>query len=218
MIFQENKIQELQKIIEEQKTKWKTIVWTNGCFDLLHPGHLETFRKAKEIWDILVVWLNWKNSPYWKTKPWRPINDENFRAKMLEWLENVDYIYIFNDETPFRPVDILKPDFVLKWGDYYIKEITEDFTKWVLVDKKKLLKNFNEIVEKKLVDKKENLIDITKIYSYFVENNLFEDLKNYPWFMQEGYVNVQNWWKVILVPVVWDYSTTKIIEKILQVY
>jgi len=123
MIFQENEINKLKEIIKQKKKEWKTIVWTNGCFDLIHPWHLETFKKAKELWDILIVWLNWKDSPYWKTKPWRPINDEEFRSKMLEWLKDVDFIYIFNNETPVKPVEILQPDFVLKWWDYIQESI-----------------------------------------------------------------------------------------------
>jgi len=213
-IFQEEEINQLQEIIKKQKSQWKTIVWTNGCFDILHPGHLETFKKAKEIWDILIVWLNGDKSPYWKTKPGRPINDEKFRSKMLEGLKYVDYIYIFNDETPTRPVDILKPDYVLKGGDYYINKISEDFIRWLSYDKKQIIKQFNEIVESKLVKKEGWIIDITWIYKFFVEHNLFDKLRLYPWFMQEGYINVKNGWKVILVPVVWWYSTTKILEKI----
>jgi len=154
MIFQENKLNILKEKIEQLKSQWKTIVWTNGCFDILHPGHLETFKIWKglksilkrseerknykkeiakndknEILEndvILIVWLNWDKSPYWKTKPGRPINDENFRAKMLEWIKYIDFVYIFNDETPAKVVDILKPDIVLKGGDYYIKRIPED--------------------------------------------------------------------------------------------
>ena len=213
--FQENEINQLKEIVDNLKKQWKTIVWTNGCFDIIHPGHLETFKKAKEIWDILIVWLNWDKNPYWKTKPWRPINDEIFRNKMLEWIKYVDFIYIFNDENPAKAVDVLKPDYVLKGWDYYIKEISDDFIRWLTEDsKKEKIKLFNEIVEKELVYKKNWIIDITWIYKYFIKNNLLEIAKNTKWFMPEWLVNVKNWWNVVLVPIVGNYSTSSIVEKI----
>jgi len=132
--FPENELEILENIIEKHKNNWKSIIWTNWCFDILHPGHIETFKKAKEIADILIVWVNWKDSPYWKTKPWRPINNEKFRTKMLDSLKFVDYVYIFNDKTPEKPVGILKPDFVLKWWDY-IQESAKNYTKevnWII--------------------------------------------------------------------------------------
>jgi len=213
--FQENEINQLKEIVDNLKKQWKTIVWTNGCFDIIHPGHLETFKKAKEIWDILIVWLNWDKNPYWKTKPWRPINDEIFRSKMLEWIKYVDFIYIFNDENPAKAVDVLKPDYVLKGWDYYIKRISDDFIRWLTKDsKKEKIKLFNEIVEKELVDKKNWSIDVSWIYKYILENNLGDDIKIIKWFMPEGLINVKNWWKVVLVPVVGNYSTSSIVEKI----
>ncbi len=209
MIFQELQINNLKEIIENNKKEGKTIVWTNGCFDLIHPGHLETFKKAKELWDILVVWLNWKDNPYWNTKPWRPINDEEFRAKMLAWIKYIDYVYIFNDENPAKAVDILKPHYVLKGWDYYIKELkieNKNFEDKIL--------EFNKIVEKKLVKKENSIIDITWIYKYFLENKLENEVKNIQGFMSEWLINVKKNWKVVLVPVLWNYSTTKIVDTI----
>lgn len=213
-IFKENELDELKQIIKNKKKAWKIIVWTNGCFDILHPGHLETFKKAKEIWDILIVWLNWDSNSYWKTKPWRPINDEKFRSKMLVWLRNVDYVYIFNDENPSKPVDELKPDYVLKWWDYYIKEIPEDFIQKIPEDKKFKIDKFNEIVEKELVKSWNWILDITWIYKYILENDLEEIAKKISWYMPEWLINVKNWWKVVLVSVIWNYSTTSIVEEI----
>lgn len=99
----------------------------------MHPWHMKTFEVAKNIeWKntIVIVWLNWDKNPYWKTKPWRPINDEKFRSIMLSNLKNIDYVYIFNDETPAKVVDILKPNYVLKWWDYYIKKISLESSFW----------------------------------------------------------------------------------------
>ena len=216
-IFKENELEELKQIIEKEKKDWKTIVWTNGCFDIMHPGHMKTFEIAKKIWwenTIVIVWMNWKNSPYWQTKPWRPINNEEFRSKMLASLKNVDYIYIFDDKTPARPVNDLKPDYVLKWWDYYIKEISKNKFKWISKDKLEKINIFNKIIEKELISKKNWIIDITWIYKYILENNLENIACKVKWFMSEWLVNVQNWWKVILVPIEWNFSTTSIVEKI----
>ncbi len=209
-IFQENELDNLKKIIEQEKNNWKTIVWTNWCFDIMHPGHMRTFEIAKNIWEntIVIVWINGKDSPYWKTKPWRPINDEEFRSKMLASLKNIDYIYIFNDTTPARPVNELKPNYVLKWWDYYIKELK------VESKKSKEIEKFNKIVEKELVKSWNWILDITDIYKYFIENNLIDIVKNISWFMEEWYINVKNWWKVVLVPIVEWCSTTNIVEKL----
>ncbi len=216
VIFQENELNKLKEILEKEKQDWKTIVWTNGCFDIMHPGHMKTFETARSIWwknTIVIVWLNWEDSPYWKTKPWRPINDEEFRSKILASLKNVDYIYIFNDKTPARPVEELKPNYVLKWGDYYIKKISEELIWWLSEDKKEKIKKFNSIVEKLVIN--ENwILDITWIYEYILENDLIDFTKNIKWFMKEGLVNVKNGWKVVLVPVEWNYSTSSIVEKI----
>ncbi len=216
-IFQENEIYELKEIINSLRSQWKTIVWTNWCFDILHPGHLETFKKARDLKKILnrseeeedsivIVWLNWDKNPYWKTKPWRPINDEIFRSKMLEGIKYIDFIYIFNDENPSRAVDILKPDYVLKWGDYYIWKEEEDV--W-----EEILSEFLDKIDK-LVVNKNWILDITWIYKYILENNLEEIARQLPWFMPEWLVNVKNWWKVVLVPLVANYSTTLIVKKI----
>ncbi len=82
---------------------------------------MKNFEVCKQLADIVIVGLNGDASPYWKTKPGRPINDENFRAKMLTHLKDVDYVYIFDDETPADPVDFLKPDAILKGGDYILE-------------------------------------------------------------------------------------------------
>jgi len=215
-IFKENELNQLKEIIEKYKNKWKTIVWTNGCFDIMHPWHMRTFEIAKNMSDdtIVIVWMNGKDSPYWKTKPWRPINDEDFRSQMLVSLKNVDYVDIFNDTTPARPVNELKPDFVLKGWDYYIKKIPEDFLKWLSENSKEKLENFNKIVGEKLIEPWNWILDITEIYKYFIENNLIWEIKSIPWFMEEGYINVKNWWKVVLVPIVEWCSTTNIVEKL----
>lgn len=116
-------IEEFKTIMVSLKKQGKKIIWTNGCFDILHPWHIETFRQAKEHWDILIVWLNWDKSPYWSTKPWRPINDENFRSQMLYAIRFIDYIYIYDEETPISIISSILPDILVKGWDYKLEEI-----------------------------------------------------------------------------------------------
>jgi len=187
MIFKD--INKLNEIIQKQKKAWKKVIWTNWCFDIMHPGHMSTFKKCKSLADIVVVWMNWDESPYWKTKPWRPINNELFRSEMLDNLKNVDYIYIFNDELPNWPVSLFKPDYVLKWWDY----ITEDI--------------------KEFAKEKDGIIDLTEAYKHLI-NKWEDENTNRAWFMPEGIINVANWWKVVVVPIVDWCSTTNIIDEL----
>ncbi len=187
MIFKD--LNKLQEIIQKEKDNWKKIIWTNGCFDIMHPGHMKTFNVCRKMADIIVVWMNWDASPYWKTKPWRPVNNEGFRSTMLDNLKNVDYIYIFDDNTPVEPVEVLKPDFILKWWDY-IQESIKDYA-----------------VEK------EGIIDLTKAYEYIIESWV-EKFEKEKWFMPEAVKSVENNWKVIIVPIVAWCSTTNIIDEL----
>lgn len=119
-------IRDLQLLAELGNTyrqQWKTIVWTNGCFDLLHPGHLKTFAEAKKLGDILVVWVNGDGSPYRASKPWRPINDEFCRTTLLDALSMIDVVFVYDEETPLLPIQALVPDVLLKGGDYIVEQI-----------------------------------------------------------------------------------------------
>lgn len=113
----------LKTIWTELKQQGKKIVWTNGCFDLLHPGHLKTFSEAKRYGEIVIVWINSDQSPYRATKPWRPIHHQQFRATMVDALADVDYVFLYDEETPLIPIRTLLPDILLKWGDYDIVSI-----------------------------------------------------------------------------------------------
>lgn len=114
---------ELIAFANECKKNSQTIAWTNGCFDIIHPGHLQTFAEAKKLADVVIVGLNADASPYFLNKPGRPINNEDFRANMLLGLKNVDCVYIFNRETPIEPIGAILPNFLLKGGDYKAEEI-----------------------------------------------------------------------------------------------
>lgn len=105
--------------------KWqgKKIVFTNGCFDILHLGHVEYLNKAKELGDILIVGVNSDVSPYWKTKPNRPINDEKARSLIVSSLMFVDAVVLFDEETPLDLISEIVPDVLVKGGDYVKKDI-----------------------------------------------------------------------------------------------
>ena len=115
----------LMSMLKAERASGRTVAWTNGCFDIIHPGHIETFRQAHRHADILVVGLNGDHSPYFRSKPGRPINDENFRAAMLAALGSVDHVYIFDDDVPLGPVMTLRPEIYLKGGDWDIEKIPE---------------------------------------------------------------------------------------------
>lgn len=108
----------LKKILNPLKKKGKRIVFTNGCFDLLHPGHLKSFADAKKHGDILVVAVNSDNSVKKIKGPNRPILDEKSRSTMVAALEIVDYVVIFNEDTPYELIKLLRPNILAKGGDW----------------------------------------------------------------------------------------------------
>jgi len=101
----------------------KTVVFTNGCFDVLHAGHVDMLKKAKEDGDILIVGLNSDSSIFGIKGPNRPINSFENRANVLAALEVVDYIIGFEEPTPYNLIKQLNPDVLVKGGDYSIEEI-----------------------------------------------------------------------------------------------
>lgn len=94
------------------------LAFTNGCFDLLHPGHLETFRFAKSKADKLVVAVNSDASVALQSKSHKPVNDIDFRKKMLAALEDVDFVVEFDEETPYNLIRTIAPDVLVKGGDW----------------------------------------------------------------------------------------------------
>ncbi len=101
----------------------KKIGFTNGCFDLLHLGHLEMLKQAKENCDYLIIGLNSDNSIKRLKGNFRPINDQRTRSKILESLEFVDEVRIFDDDTPLRLIKEISPDVLMKGGDYKENQI-----------------------------------------------------------------------------------------------
>ena len=109
---------ELQKIVEALKRKGKKIVFTNGCFDILHIGHTRCLEEAKRLGDTLVVGLNSDRSVRSIKGPPRPITPEAERAEVLSALACVDYVVIFDEPNPLELIASLKPNVLVKGGDW----------------------------------------------------------------------------------------------------
>lgn len=105
------------------RAKDKKIVFTNGCFDVLHPGHLHLLSEARNMGDLLVVGLNTDRSVTRLKGPERPVNDENARASMLASLVFVDRVVLFDEDTPEKLIRTIRPDVLVKGGDYRSDEI-----------------------------------------------------------------------------------------------
>ncbi|MGM0507804.1 MAG: D-glycero-beta-D-manno-heptose 1-phosphate adenylyltransferase [Fusobacteriota bacterium] len=116
---------EVLNIIKEEKKKSKKIVFTNGCFDILHVGHLRYLKQAKQLGDILVVGLNSDDSVKNLKGKNRPYVSQENRAEMLLGLKPVNYVIIFNEKTPIKLLDQVKPDVHVKGGDYKKEELPE---------------------------------------------------------------------------------------------
>ena len=101
----------------------KRVVFTNGCFDILHAGHVTYLEKARKLGDLLVVALNSDASTQRLKGPTRPINPLSDRAKVIAALESVSYVTSFDEDTPLDLIVKLMPDVLVKGGDYEVKKI-----------------------------------------------------------------------------------------------
>ena len=99
------------------------IVFTNGCFDILHLGHIDYLSKAASFGDVLIIGLNTDESVKKLKGNGRPINDENSRAQILGALEFVDGVVLFNEETPISLIEAITPDILTKGGDYDAEDV-----------------------------------------------------------------------------------------------
>ena len=113
----------LASLLSRDKKRGKVIVFTNGVYDLIHAGHVTLLEKAKRLGNILVVGLNSDASVKRLKGPKRPIANEKDRAKLLAALEMVDYVTLFAEDTPYELIGKLKPDILVKGGDYSTGEI-----------------------------------------------------------------------------------------------
>ena len=113
----------LESLVDLMRTNKQSIVFTNGCFDLLHPGHIDYLQKAKTLGDVLIVALNSDDSVRQIKGESRPVNSLNDRMAMLAALECVDFVTSFQEDTPYNLIDAIKPDILVKGGDYTKDEI-----------------------------------------------------------------------------------------------
>lgn len=110
-------------LCEQLRCKKKTIVFTNGCFDILHLGHVRYLQAARKCGDVLIVGLNTDVSVRRLKGNDRPLNQEKHRAEVLAALSCVDYVVLFNDDTPYELIRALQPDVLAKGSDYQHGEI-----------------------------------------------------------------------------------------------
>ncbi len=113
---------ELKQVVDGLRSRGQRIVFTNGCFDIIHIGHLRYLAKAKTLGDMLVIGLNSDRSVA-VIKPDRPINPEDQRAEVLSSLNMVDFVTLFDEETPYELIKALQPDVLVKGGDWKKEDI-----------------------------------------------------------------------------------------------
>ena len=120
------KVRSLEEILPElqaHRRMGKTIAFTNGCFDILHSGHIEYLERARALGDILIVGLNSDSSVKRLKGQGRPFNQQKERAKMLASLSSVNLVSIFHEDTPLKLIQNVNPVIITKGGDYSAKEI-----------------------------------------------------------------------------------------------
>lgn len=118
-------LEQLENRMRQARLQGKIIVFTSGCFDILHAGHVAYLEEAKAKGDILVILLNSDQSVRELKGSMRPIVPEEERAIVIAGLASVDYVCIFSDQTPCGIIDRIQPDIVIKGGDYAGKQIPE---------------------------------------------------------------------------------------------
>jgi D-beta-D-heptose 7-phosphate kinase/D-beta-D-heptose 1-phosphate adenosyltransferase len=110
--------EELNKVMELQRKEGKTIVFTNGCFDILHVGHVQYLQEARKMGDLLILGLNSDASVRAIKGEKRPRVPQAERAEVLAALTTVDYVTLFDETTPLRLIEFLRPDCLVKGGDW----------------------------------------------------------------------------------------------------
>lgn len=116
------KREELKEILNKLRAEGKRIVFTNGCFDIIHIGHVRYLKEAKRLGDILVVGIN-SDASVRRLKEGRPVITAEQRAEVLSNLGMVDYVTIFEEDTPYELIRSLRPDVLVKGGDWKREEI-----------------------------------------------------------------------------------------------
>ncbi len=112
---------EIREICERERRKGKIVVFTNGCFDILHPAHIRLFKFAKSKGDILVVGINTDKSVQRNKGEGRPVFPLKERVEILSSISYIDYIVPFGSLTPLSLIKAVKPNFIVKGGDYKVE-------------------------------------------------------------------------------------------------
>lgn len=144
----------LEQALEGERKKGRKVVFTNGCFDLIHVGHVRYMREARKLGDVLVVGLN-SDSSVSRIKPGRPVTPEDQRAEVLASLDMVDYVTVFDEPTPYALIKSLRPDVLVKGGDWK----PEDIVGSDLVPVTKSLPYFEGISTSQIIEKIKRLKD-----------------------------------------------------------
>lgn len=111
-------LDELKPVVQELKKQGRRVVFTNGCFDIIHSGHVKLLQEAREAGDLLIVGLNSDSSVKALKGPSRPIVFQEHRAQVVAALESVDYVVIFNELDPLQVIEALVPSVLIKGGDW----------------------------------------------------------------------------------------------------
>lgn len=117
--------QALQKLLEAHRAEGKTLAWANGCFDLLHVGHIRFIQGAAAVADLLIVGVNGDDSVRELKGPDRPLMPAAERAEIIAALEGVDYVLVFEERSPAAILSRLRPDFQCKGTDYTADSVPE---------------------------------------------------------------------------------------------
>ena len=116
-------LDELAAIAAQARRDGKSVVFTNGCFDILHRGHVHVLRQAKSLGDILIVALNTDRSVQAIKGPRRPILPEIDRVELIGAMEMVDYVVLFDEPDPYRLIAAIKPNVLAKGGDWSAEKV-----------------------------------------------------------------------------------------------
>jgi rfaE bifunctional protein nucleotidyltransferase chain/domain len=116
-------VDQLRRAIAVGNFKNQTVVFTNGCFDILHLGHIEYLSKAADLGDVLVIGVNTDRSVQRIKGNSRPINDEHSRSMVLAALGFVTAVILFDEETPYELIKTIQPDILVKGKDYTVEEV-----------------------------------------------------------------------------------------------
>ncbi|MEO2083874.1 MAG: D-glycero-beta-D-manno-heptose 1-phosphate adenylyltransferase [Desulfurobacteriaceae bacterium] len=116
-------LKELREIVEALREEGKVIVFTNGCFDIIHAGHVDYLERAKSFGDFLIVGMNSDVSIKKIKGEKRPILPEEMRSRVLSGLKAVDLVFIFDEETPYKVIETVRPDVLVKGADWPVEKI-----------------------------------------------------------------------------------------------